>query len=79
MIRYYLHGDQHEDEGDKWYCARCDIFVPQEHFYRDESHAGPAGDKDYPRYLSGLKRLKITLENGRGQYFRPSSPRNCIA
>jgi hypothetical protein len=79
MIRYYLHGDQHEGGGDVWYCARCDSFVAQEHFYRDRRHTGLEGDKDYPRYLDGVKRLKIVMDNGRGRYLRPPSPRNCIA
>lgn len=79
MIRYYLHGDQHEDGGDKWYCARCDLFVAQQHFFSHESHTAAEGNKDYPRYVDGLKRLKIFMKNTRGSYFRPPSPPNCIA
>ena len=76
--RYYLHGDQHEDGGDKWFCARCDSFVDQSHFYHSERHVGSEGDKDYPRYLDGKKRLHISLGNSGGKLFRPPSPRNCI-
>ena len=74
--RYYLHGDQHDDGGDKWFCARCDYFVPQEHFYRDERHMGREGDKDYPRYQRDLKGLTNAEAS---THYRPTSPRNCIA
>lgn len=78
-LRYYLHGDQHEDGGNKWFCARCDVFVLQEHFHRDQRHMGREGDKDYPRYQKDLEGLTTYLENTEGRYSRPYSPRNCIA
>jgi hypothetical protein len=53
--------------------------VADEHFFRHQNHMGLEGNKDYPRYLDGLKRLKTVMENGRGRYFRPSSSPNCIA
>lgn len=77
--RYYLHGDQHEDGGDLWYCARCDVFFEQAHFYTDERHIGAEGNKDYTRYQQGLKRLKTLSKDTNGEYYRPADARNCIA
>jgi len=31
--RYYLHGDQHEDDAEKFYCAQCDLFTEANHFF----------------------------------------------
>ena len=31
--RYYLHGDQVEDDPEKFYCAQCDLFEAADHFF----------------------------------------------
>lgn len=31
-VRQYLHGDPAEGQPDTFYCQRCDVFVPREHF-----------------------------------------------
>lgn len=31
--RYYLHGDQVEDDPTKFYCAQCDFFEAADHFF----------------------------------------------
>lgn len=39
--RYYLHGDEAEDAPATYYCKRCDVFWPREHFAtqcRGEEH-----------------------------------------
>lgn len=76
-LRYYVHGDQKELEPSLWYCARCDAFVAQAHFY--EGHHDNSRVTDYDRYSNSIKRLPIFMENKRGKYHRPYNPPNCVA
>lgn len=73
--RYYLHGDNHEDLTDSWFCAKCDDFVPLEHFYRNSPHTD--NDANYALYSDRVARLDIILHNTNMQ--RPFNPRNCLA
>jgi hypothetical protein len=76
-MRYYLHGDQKEDNVTVWFCARCDAFMPQAHF--DERQHDESRVSDYDRYLSDKKSLPTYTKNTRGKYHRPANPPNCLA
>lgn len=43
--RFYFHCDLIEGATDKYYCAFCDLFVEESHFYRDHEDKN-----DYERY-----------------------------
>ncbi|WP_170162295.1 hypothetical protein [Caldimonas tepidiphila] len=38
--RYYLHGDQLEDDASRYYCAECDVFFKANHFADHGPHTG---------------------------------------
>jgi hypothetical protein len=76
-IRYYLHGDQKEDNSNLWYCARCDAFVLRDHFYLS-SHAW-SKTTEFELYLSDKSRLDVILKNLGDRHYRPEDPPNCVA
>lgn len=39
MTRFYIHGDAHPDEPDRYFCVRCDCMKPGEHFQAGGEHA----------------------------------------
>ena len=39
-MRYYIHGDYHEENKDMIYCKRCDAFEKMDHFYNDHKDIG---------------------------------------
>jgi hypothetical protein len=47
--RYYLHGDQFEDDPSRYYCAQCDVFFDAPHFASHGRHTGE-------RFLERLER-----------------------
>lgn len=69
--RYYLHGDQTEQDPALYYCAQCDWFSPAEHF---ESEHGP---KTVERYLSNL-RYWSSPERSRANWRRPDKAVNIL-
>ena len=69
--RYYLHGDQHKDNPDLYYCRACDLFEKAEHFV-DALHKGSHIDR-YRKSLSLWKSYKP------GGYERPSDSFNLVA
>ncbi len=75
--RHYLHGDQKEDDPELWYCARCDAFIPEAHFF--EGHHTKEKLSDYERYLFDRKCFPNKLRNSPGKWRRPNNPPNCIA
>ena len=70
--RYYVHGDCHEEKEGQFYCAFCDLFLPDSHFH-DGSHTG-----HYARYESSLTAFKSRIKNG-STYSRPMNPFNLVA
>ncbi|WP_457322990.1 hypothetical protein [Roseateles sp. P5_E11] len=36
--RYYLHGDQYEEDPSRYYCAHCDVFFKADHFASHGAH-----------------------------------------
>lgn len=63
MTRYYLHGDNSEDDANLYYCAICDVFASKDHF-------APHGSRNRERY----DRSRARLKNLRAPYSRPKSP-----
>ncbi len=59
--RYYLHGDQKEDDPDLWFCSSCDAFVPEVHFAG--GHHKKQNLSDYESYLAEKKRLPTYMKN----------------
>jgi hypothetical protein len=75
-LRIYVHGDLNDN--DAVYCARCDLFVDEKHFYPD-LHNGPH-DSDFDCYLRGLKTYnRAKIEDPCSQQFRPSDARNIFS
>lgn len=71
--RYYLHGDKEEGNTGLYYCARCDVFLDEQHF---ETHDTKG---NHERYLLSLaqwtKREKIPPFD----WFRPQNATNILA
>lgn len=38
--RYYIHGDQFEEDPSRYYCAQCDVFFDAAHFTSHGPHTG---------------------------------------
>ncbi|MCU0928134.1 MAG: glyoxalase superfamily protein [Burkholderiaceae bacterium] len=69
--RYYLHGDQLEDDPKRYYCARCDVFFPAEHFADHGPHTGE-------RLLDQLERWKKRDWRSKAEWRRPDDPVNIL-
>ena len=76
-MRYYLHGDQKEDDASLWFCARCDLFVAEINF--SQSHHDESRVTHYDRYVAEKSRLPTYMKNTEGKYRRPANPPNCLA
>lgn len=63
MQRYYLHGDQSEDDPRLYFCALCDVFAQEGHF---KQH----GEKNRARY----ERARARLKNINSRFTRPKNP-----
>ena len=72
MIRYYVHGDM-TDDGTKYYCLRCDAFLPLDHYY--DNYNGH--HNEYQSYLESLKSWQKNYKKELG-YFRPNDAANWI-
>lgn len=73
LKRHYVHGDQSEDNQNKYFCRACDIFVDKDHFATfsiDSSH------KD--RYKQDID-LYNYLKKSDKTYYRPESACNVFA
>lgn len=73
-MRYYVHGDLHEDRPDVYYCARCDFFVPAQHF-NDEDHVSTRAE----RYRCSLECWKRYAKVRNSKFYRPTDADNIIA
>lgn len=70
--RYYVHGDCHDQNDGQYFCAYCDLFLPDAHFH-DGSHSG-----HYTRYESSLKGFNAKVKNG-APIDPPRNPFNLVA
>jgi hypothetical protein len=78
-VRHYLHGDIHDDDPDKVYCAACDLFAPIAHFHDREQHPSSAMS-DYARYERARKNFRKLKKNSPGvQRTRPPHAPNIFA
>jgi hypothetical protein len=73
-MRYYCHGNFTEHDPTLVYCAKCDAFVPVDHFYEKDVHR-QSRHSDYERYEATLKAFKLKD----GQCTRPPNAPNIFA
>lgn len=71
--RYYVHGDLHEEKPGAYYCARCDLFEPAQHF-EDEAHVSTRAER-YRRSLESWKRYVAR----NSKFYRPADAVNILA
>lgn len=69
--RYYLHGDQFEDDPSRYYCAQCDVFFDAPHF---ASHGWHTGE----RFLERLERWNKRDWRSRMDWRRPDNAVNLL-
>ena len=74
--RYYLHGDQDEDNPVLFYCARCDVFTEAEHFDDPQQHRGETHGE---RYLGSLDRWNQRSPESKVNWRRPADAVNLLA
>ena len=74
--RYYLHGDQDEDNPALFYCARCDVFTEAEHFDDPQQHRGETHGE---RYLGSLDRWNQRSLESKVNWRRPADAVNLLA
>jgi uncharacterized protein YozE (UPF0346 family) len=72
--RYYVHGDLHDRQRHKYYCARCDLFVPIDHF-ADAGHVKSRAE----RYLHSLNAWSRHAQARHSKFYRPADAENVIA
>ncbi len=72
--RYYVHGDHHEENPDMYYCARCDLFEPAQHF-EDSDHVPTRAQ----RYEQSLQSWERYAKKPNTKFYRPSDAANIIA
>jgi hypothetical protein len=77
LMRYYLHGDVEEHGSGLIYCARCDMFEPNAHFYDSNIHR-QSNSSDHDRYHRTRKAFARMSRMGT-KYTRPSRARNIFA
>jgi hypothetical protein len=69
-MRYYLHGDEKENEPGIYYCRACDYFEPKKHFYEECTEKN-----HFERFQRTLKIWKQIKKSGT-QYTRPTNANN---
>lgn len=69
--RYYLHGDQFEDDPSRYYCAQCDVFFDAAHFASHGRHTGE-------RFLARLERWNKRDWRSRMDWRRPDDAVNLL-
>lgn len=75
LKRYYLHGDQTEDDPTQYYCARCDVFVEAAHFGDRAIH----DDKGHlERILASLERWNRRSAESKARWRRPDDAPNVL-
>ncbi len=76
LDRYYLHGDQGEDDPALFFCARCDAFTNADHFDDPQQHSGETHGE---RYLASLDRWNRRSPNSKAAWRRPVDAVNLLA
>lgn len=74
--RYYLHGDQDEQDPSVYYCVRCDLFGTPDHFSDTGLHRGQS---DEMRYLDSIERWNEASAPWRAKWRRPEDAINLLA
>ena len=69
--RYYLHGDQFEDDTSRYYCSHCDVFFAATHFASHGPHTGE-------RYLNSLARWAKRGWRSKADWRRPDAAVNLL-
>jgi hypothetical protein len=69
--RYYLHGDQYEDDPARYYCAHCDVFFDSKHLLSHGPHTGE-------RYLESLARWARRDWRSKMDWRRPDDAVNLL-
>jgi hypothetical protein len=69
--RYYLHGDQFEDDTSRYYCAQCDVFFDAGHFASHGPHTGE-------RLLERLERWTKRDWRSKMNWWRPDDAINLL-
>jgi uncharacterized protein YozE (UPF0346 family) len=72
--RHYVHGDHHEETPNTYYCSRCDLFTPAQHF-EDADHVSTRAQK----YLQSLQSWERYAKKRNTKFYRPSNAENIIA
>jgi hypothetical protein len=72
--RYYVHGDHHEKTPNMYYCARCDLFEPAQHF-EDVEHVSTRAQ----RYEQSLQSWERYAKKRNSKLYRPPDAENIIA
>lgn len=75
-VRYYLHGDQVEEDLARYYCARCDAFVDAAHFDDRTIHDN---EGHLERFLASLKRWSKRSPVSKSGWRRPDDAPNLLA
>ncbi len=68
--RYYVHGDQAEDESSQYYCEFCDRFQTSEHFQAVH------GDAAWRQTIASLEVWRKLPVDTKSQYRRPDAAAN---
>jgi uncharacterized protein YozE (UPF0346 family) len=71
--RYYLHGDEHESEAGRYYCASCDLFFNPEHF--DEPRHQENAE---PKFRATQETLSVLTKQKGARYSRPNDAPNIL-
>lgn len=69
--RYYLHGDQYEEDTSRYYCAECDVFFTADHFASHGMHTAE-------RFLSAEERWAKRDAQSKQTWRRPDNPVNVL-
>jgi len=69
--RHYIHGDQLEEDPTLFYCASCDVFFPEEHFFGPDNKCC----NHWTRYDEALKMLGNSPKKHR-EFGRPMNAVN---
>jgi hypothetical protein len=73
--RFYLHGDQAEDDRSAFYCSHCDVFFDIAHFKGPEA---PHADDGLARFRAALARWQNLPAAKKGAWRRPAAAFNVL-
>lgn len=69
--RYYLHGDQYEEDTSRYYCSQCDVFFDAAHLASHGPHTGE-------RFLSAEQRWAKRDASLKRNWRRPDDAANIL-